>query len=84
MPSPNSDHNEARRAYHRELRSVARVLRLAGLCFALIGAVGLLLGVDEGSWWLAPSWLSLFIGAALIFAGAIRRVREEPHHPDQG
>lgn len=83
MPPPDSSSPEARRAFHRELRSVARILRLTGLAFALLGAVGLLLGFEKSAWWLAPSWVSLFIGAVLIAAGAIRRVRHQHKRPDE-
>jgi hypothetical protein len=83
MPSPHSGSPEERRAYHRELRSVARILRLTGLAFALLGAVGLLLGFHQGAWWMAPSWVSLFIGAVLIAADMVRRVRHERQRPDE-
>ena len=83
MPPPNLNTPEARRAYHRELRSMARILRLTGLAFALLGAVGLLLGYEKGAWWLAPSWVSLFIGALLIAAGVVSRVRHEGRRPDE-
>jgi len=66
MPPTELSKTDARRAYHRELRSVARILRLTGLAFALIGAVGLLLGYERGAWWLWPSWVSLLIGAVLF------------------
>jgi hypothetical protein len=81
MPSPHSGRLEERRACHRELRSVARILRVTGLAFALLGAVGLLLGFDKGAWWMAPSWVSLFIGAVLIAAGMVSRVRHEHKRP---
>ena len=79
----NSTTSEARRAYHRELRSVARTLRLTGIAFALLGLAGLLLGILQPGWWVPPSWFSLIIGAVLIAAGGVSRVREEGRPPDQ-
>ena len=60
------DDPHARRAYRRELRNVARMLRLAGL----------LLGNGE-DWWTGPSWFSLVIGAALVLAGVVQRRRND-------
>jgi hypothetical protein len=83
MPPTDSSRPDSRRAYHRELISVARILRLTGLAFALIGAVGLLLGYEKGAWWLWPSWVSLFIGAVLIAGGVVSRVRHERKRPGE-
>ena len=83
MPSPDSNTSAARRAFHRELRSVARILRLTGIAFAMLGAVALVFGYEERAWWIWPSWISLVIGAALIVAGGVRRVRDEPKAPDR-
>jgi len=83
VPSTDSRNSEARRAYHRELVSVARILRVTGLAFALIGAVGLLLGYQRGAWWLWPSWVSLFIGAVLIAGGIVSRVRHRGKRADE-
>lgn len=76
MSPPDSNDRESQQAYHRALRSVVRMLRLAGLTLALIGAVGVLLGV-RGGWWVAPSWVSLILGLALILAGVISRARRD-------
>ena len=73
----------ARRAFHRELRWVARVLRWTGIAFALLGAAGLAFGYEGRSWWIWPSWVSLVIGTILILAGGVRRVRDGPKAPDQ-
>lgn len=83
MPLSPSNRRDSRRAYHRELRSVARILRLTGLAFALLGAAGLVFGYEARAWWIWPSWVSLFIGAVLIAAGGVRRVRDERRAPDQ-
>ena len=83
MPPTELSKTDARRAYHRELRSVARILRLTGLAFALIGAVGLLLGYERGAWWLWPSWVSLLIGAVLFAGGVVSRVRHRGQRPDE-
>jgi hypothetical protein len=83
MPSPDSSSSAARRAYHRELRSVARVLRVTGFAFALLGVIGLVLGLARHAWWVVPSWVSLAIGAVLILAGGVRRVRDGNKAPDQ-
>jgi hypothetical protein len=82
MPSNNPDRAD-RRAFHRELRSVARVLRLTGLAFALLGIAGLAFGYEARAWWIWPSWASLAIGAALVVAGGVRRVRDGSRAPDQ-
>lgn len=83
MRAPDPDSIEQRRAFHRELRSIARILRLTGLAFALLGAVGLVLGYGNNTWWLVPSWFSLLLGAVLIAAGGIRRVRHEHKPPGE-
>ena len=58
------------------------MLRVAGLAFALLGAIGLGLGFDGGGWWVSPSWFSFVLGGGLILAGAVRRVRSERKPPD--
>ena len=68
---------KARRAYHRELRAVARLLRWTGITLVLIGAVGIALG-GHGDWFLGPSWVSFVIGWALAFCGIVRRERADP------
>ncbi len=83
VPQSHPDSLDERRAFHRELRSVARILRLTGLAFALLGTVGLLLGYRAGAWWMAPSWFLLLVGAVLIAAGAIRRVRHARKPPSE-
>ena len=76
MPAPNLNDPDRRRAYRRELRNVARLLRWTGLTLLFIGLAGLLLG-GTGDWWTAPSWFSLAIGAALTLVSVIQRTR---HH----
>jgi hypothetical protein len=83
MALNNPGHRANRRAFHRELRSVARVLRLTGIAFALLGIAGLVFGYEARAWWIWPSWVSLAIGAALVVAGGVRRVRDGPRAPDQ-
>ncbi|HEY7805806.1 MAG TPA: hypothetical protein VIC34_01275 [Croceibacterium sp.] len=83
MSPNNPDGAAARRAFHRELRSVARILRLTGIAFALLGAAGLLFGYEARAWWIWPSWVSLAIGAVLIVAGGVRRVRDGHRAPGQ-
>jgi hypothetical protein len=68
---------EARRAYRRELRSVARLLRWSGIALALLGTVGIALG-GHGAWFVAPSWVSFVIGWALVLSGVVRRERSTP------
>jgi hypothetical protein len=83
MPRSNTADPDARRAYHRELRSVARVLRLTGIAFVLLGAAGMLFGYEVRPWLVWPSSFSLLIGAVLVLAGGVRRVRDGPKAPDQ-
>ena len=64
---------EARRAYRRELRNVARLLRWAGMALVVLGTVGIALGY-RGAWFVAPSWISFVIGWALALSGVVRRV----------
>jgi len=72
----NPSDAEQRRAYRRELRGVARLLRYSGIALALVGATGLVLA-GPGAWWLPPSWISFAIGWALILAGIVRRTRRD-------
>jgi len=72
--TPNLDDPEQRRAYRRELRGVARLLRWTGLALVLLGTAGLLIGGPQ-DWWTGPSWFSLAIGAALTLAGVVQRTR---------
>ena len=65
---------EALRAYRRELRSVARLLRWSGIALALVGVIGIALG-GHGDWFVAPSWVSFVIGWALALSGVVRRER---------
>jgi len=82
MPRSRSTGSDARRAFHRELRSVARVLRLTGIAFAVLGVAGLLFGYEVRPWVVWPSWASLVIGAVLIGASGVRRVRDDRKAPD--
>lgn len=70
-----------RRAWREALRSVARLLRLSGLALMLIGGAGLVLA-EPGAWWRGPSWFSLAIGAALVLAGIVQRVRQRRERTD--
>ena len=63
---------EARRAYRRELRSVARLLRWTGIALVLLGTIGIGLG-QAGAWYAGPSWVSFVIGWALVLSGVVRR-----------
>jgi hypothetical protein len=63
---------EARRAYRRELRIVARLLRWTGMALVALGTVGIALGHD-GAWFTAPSWVSFALGWALALSGVVRR-----------
>jgi hypothetical protein len=74
MAIPTSKDLEARRAYRRELRNVARLLRWTGIALALLGAVGIALA-HTGAWFVGPSWFSFVLGWALVLSGVIRRVR---------
>jgi hypothetical protein len=74
MPVPTDNNDEARRAYHRELRSIGRLLRWSGILLVLLGTVGIALG-GRGAWFHAPSWISFTIGWALVLSGVVRRVR---------
>jgi hypothetical protein len=49
---------------------------------ALLGAIGLGLGFDDGGWWVSPSWFSFVLGGGLMLAGAVRRVRSDRKPPD--
>ena len=73
--APNLADPTRRRAYRRELRNVARLLRWTGLALFLLGLAGLLLG-RSGDWWIAPSWFSLIVGFLLVAAATVQRVRQ--------
>jgi hypothetical protein len=77
MPRRISEDLEARRAYRRELRSVARLLRWSGIVLALAGVIGIALG-DHHAWFVTPSWVSFVIGWALVLSGVVRRERTTP------
>jgi hypothetical protein len=77
MAITRSKDPEARRAYRRELRSVARLLRWSGLALVLLGTVGIALG-HSGAWFLTPSWISFTLGWALVLSGVVQRARP-PH-----
>lgn len=62
----------ARRAYRRELRNVARLLRWSGMALVVLGTIGIALGYD-GAWFIAPSWVSFVLGWALVVSGVVRR-----------
>ena len=72
MALPTAQDAEARRAYRRELRNVARLLRWTGMALVALGAVGIALG-HHGAWFTAPSWISFVIGWALALSGIVRR-----------
>jgi hypothetical protein len=82
MPRRISEDAEARRAYRRELRSVARLLRWSGIALVLLGTVGIALG-GHGAWFVAPSWISFTLGWALVLSGVVRRVRPDGVSSDQ-
>jgi membrane protein YdbS with pleckstrin-like domain len=69
--------SEARRAYHRELRNVARLLRWTDIAMALVGAIGIALG-GKGAWFVPPSWISFVLGWTLALCGVVRRERTTP------
>jgi hypothetical protein len=76
MAIPTRKDPEARRAYRRELRSVARLLRWTGIALALLGTVGIALA-HTGEWFVGPSWFSFVLGWALVLSGVVRRVRSD-------
>jgi membrane protein YdbS with pleckstrin-like domain len=76
VPRRLSEEAEARRAYRRELRNVARLLRWSGIALVLLGAVGIALG-GGGEWFVAPSWISFTLGWALVLSAVVRRVRPD-------
>ena len=77
MASSKPKDLEARRAYRRELRSVARLLRWSGIALALVGVIGIALG-GRDAWYVTPSWVSFVIGWALVLSGVVRRERTTP------
>lgn len=64
---------EARRAYRRQLRAVARLLRWTGIALVVLGTAGIALG-GSGDWFVVPSWVSFAIGWLLVLCGVVRRV----------
>ncbi|KQS05238.1 hypothetical protein ASG11_07340 [Sphingomonas sp. Leaf357] len=68
MTPPDLNDAAQRAAYRRELRYVARPLRLAGLAFALLGV---LLVVGRLLWWRA---MPIAIPAAALALGAFNMV----------
>ena len=81
MSTAKASDAERRRAWRRDLRSVSRLLRGAGLLFVILGLGGLLVG-GSGDWWVAPSWFSLAIGLALFVVGGVQRVRNRRKRAD--
>jgi hypothetical protein len=72
---------EERRALRRELRNVSRLLRGVGIVLVVVGLGGLLTS-SGGDWWVAPSWVSAIIGAGLLAAGVVQRVRQRRKRTD--
>lgn len=72
---------EERRAMRRELRNVSRLLRGVGAVLVVLGLGGLLTS-ESGDWWIGPSWVSLIIGAGLLAAGVVQRVRQRRKRTD--
>lgn len=81
MASSTPSDAEERRAMRRELRNVSRLLRGVGMLLVIVGLGGLLTG-RSGDWWVAPSWVSLIIGAGLLAAGIVQRVRQRRRRTD--
>jgi hypothetical protein len=81
VATPASPEVEERRAFRKALRNVSRLLRGVGMLLVLVGLGGLLTG-DSGDWWVAPSWVSLIIGAGLLAAGVVQRVRQRRKRTD--
>jgi hypothetical protein len=82
MASHDDNQAEARRAYRRELRSVARLLRWSGIALVLLGTVGIALG-HHGAWFVPPSWISFTLGWALVLSGVVHRSRPDGVSGDQ-
>jgi membrane protein YdbS with pleckstrin-like domain len=82
VPRSTLEDAEARRTYRHALRTVARLLRWAGMALVLLGTVGIALGHD-GAWFTGPSWVSFVIGWALILSGVVRRVERSGVAPDE-
>ncbi|WP_260581499.1 hypothetical protein [Sphingopyxis sp. PET50] len=83
MSRPDLTDAEARAAYRRELRGVARWPRLAGFVL-ILGAVGLWAWPRSGGpWFLGPlptqtwAWISLGLGWAIWIGVIVARTR---HH----
>ena len=81
MPASTATEVEERRAFRQALRNVSRLLRGVGPLLAVVGLGGVLVG-DSGDWWVAPSWVSLVIGAGLLAAGVVQRVRQRRKRTD--
>lgn len=81
MPASPATEVEERRAFRQALRNVSRLLRGVGTLLVVVGLGGLLMG-DSGDWWVGPSWVSLIIGAGLLAAGIVQRVRQRRKRTD--
>ena len=81
MPASTATEVEERRAFRQALRNVSRLLRGMGMLLVVLGLGGLLTS-DGGDWWIGPSWVSLAIGAALLAAGIVQRVRQRRKRTD--
>lgn len=78
-PAPDLSTPEAREAYRRELRAVARPLRLTGLAFVVVAALLAIASRFGGG--ALPAWIDvvfyalLAIGWAIILAGIHQRTQ---------
>jgi hypothetical protein len=81
VAAPATQEVEERRAFRQAIRNVSRLLRGVGTLLVIVGLGGLLTG-GKGDWWIAPSWVSLIIGAGLLAAGVVQRVRQRRKRTD--